>query len=338
MLIGKTDLNREVYIIAEIGGNHNGSPEAAYTLVEAAAKAGANAVKFQTYRAETLVHPDMGAMPNAPAGFTRQFDRFKSLELPWDVYERIIAMCGELGIDFMTTPFDLEALERLAPFMPAVKVASGDLTYGRLISAAAATGKPVILSTGLATPAEIAEAAGRIPPAQRALLHCVSVYHTPDEIANLRAITSLKTAYPDSVVGYSDHTIGAEACLAAAAMGAQVLEKHFTLDIRQERGDHRLSLDPNGMAAMVGQVRRISAMLGDGAKVAAPAERDMEARMRRGVYAVRDLPVGHVLAEDDLLVVRPPTPLTPNEVPAVIGRRLARPLPAMAGLERSAFE
>jgi N,N'-diacetyllegionaminate synthase len=335
MRIGTTNLLRQVYVIAEVGGNHNGDGDLALRLVDAAAEAGANAVKFQTYQAENLVHPDLEAMPLARARFRRQFDRFKSLELPWEVYESIVARCEKLGIDFLTTPFDLDALDRLERFMPAVKIASGDLTFHPLIECAVRTGKPIILSTGMADAGEIDKAASLIPLAQRILLHCVSIYPLKDEQANLSAITSLKAAQPEAVVGYSDHTIGIEAPLAAVALGARVVEKHITLDSKQELGDHRLSLEPAQLTGMIRHIRRIEAMLGDGAIGPAEGEIEMRRMLRRGVYAASDLPAGTVLSRDDLMFIRPETPLTPAMLDDTVGKTLSSPVAAYAPIERS---
>lgn len=338
MKIGNTDLAERVYVIAEVGGNHDGDPATALILVEAAAKAGANAVKFQTYSAERLVHPDMESMPLAAKRFKRQYDRFKSLELNDQDYREIIDRCGELNIDFLTTPFDVESLHALGEHMPAVKIASGDLTYYTLLDAAVAAGKPVILSTGMADMAEILDAAKRIPAAQRVLLHCVSVYPAPDRLMNLPVIPALQAAFPDTVIGYSDHSIGPEASLAAVVMGARVIEKHFTLDQSGELGDHRLSLDPDGLAEMVSSIRRLQDMLNTAAQKVSDDERNMHRLMRRGVYAARNLPTGHVLTDDDLLIIRPPTSISPTEIDSLIGRRLTAAVSAMSPLDRSGLE
>lgn len=337
MRIGSTDLDREVYVIAEIGGNHNGNPETAYRLVQEAARAGANAVKFQTYRAERLVHPSVEPVPIVKKHYATQLDRFKSLELAPEVYSRIIAMCSELGVDFMTSPFDLEVLREFAPHMPAIKIASGDLTYGQLISAAAAFGKPVILSTGMADVEDIAAAAALVPSAQRVLLHCVSIYPLPDDQANLRAITAMCRTWPDVPIGYSDHTIGPEACLAAVALGARVIEKHFTLDRTQVPGDHVLSLDPGQLGAMVGQIRRIQSMLGEEVKRPAAGEARMREMMRRGVYAARDLPRGHTITTDDLLFIRPTSAIAPTEADALVGTPLPDAVTELAPIPRAAL-
>ncbi len=337
MRIGKVDLSDRVYVVAEVGGNHNGDPETAYRLVKEAAKAGANAVKFQTYRAETLVHPSVEPVPLVKEHYRTQLERLKSLEFGWEAYQRIMAMCAELGLDFLTTPFDLDVLERFAPHMPAIKISSGDLTYRQLIQAAAATGKPVLLSTGMATLGEVVEAAGLVPAAQRVVLHCVSVYPLPDEQANLRAIPVLDEALPDAVVGYSDHTIGPAASLAAVALGARVIEKHFTLDRGQSPGDHVLSLDPAGMAALVHQIRRVEAMLGEAVKRPAPGEAEMRRMMRRGLYAARDLTGGTVLSAEDILCLRPATALDPAAAERLVGRRLVRDFKALEPIDDKAL-
>ena len=338
MKIGSTNLTDSVYVIAEVGGNHDGDAAAALKLVDEAAAAGADAVKFQTYKAERLVHPDMESMPLAAKKFKRQYDRFKSLELNDGDYRQIVARCHDHGIDFLTTPFDLEALDVLGEHMPAVKIASGDLTYYTLIDAAVATGKPVLLSTGMADMAEIGDAAMRIPVAQRVLLHCVSVYPAPDRLMNLSAITSLAETFDDTVIGYSDHSLGGEASLAAVALGARVIEKHFTLDSSGELGDHRLSLDPPAMTAMVRSIRRLEEMLAASPIKVSTAEQDMHRLMRRGVYAARALPKGHLLTPADLAVIRPPTPLKPSELALVLGRPLVKPLAALEPLSADSVE
>lgn len=333
MKIGTKDLTQHVYIVAEVGGNHNGSPDAAYRMVEAAAKAGADAVKFQTYHAETLVHPSLEPNPIVKKFYNTQLERFRSLELSWDVYDRVVALCAEHRIDFMTTPFDMTILDRVAPWMPAIKIASGDLTYHQLISAAARHGKPVFVSTGMSTVEEIDAVARLLPREQLLLMHCVSVYPLPDEQANLRAITTMQQRWPQHLIGYSDHTVGEEACVAATALGARILEKHFTLDTTQSPGDHSLSLDPAGMASLVKRVRRVERMLGDGVKAPMPGEEKMRINMRRGIYAARELRVGETLQEVDLIFIRPETSLRPDLSHLLVGRRLLRGLAKHARIE-----
>ncbi len=326
-----------IYVIAEVGGNHNGDPDRAHRLVEEAARAGADAVKFQTYRAESLVHPDMEAVPIARRFYKTQYERFRSLELADEVYFRLIEQCHDLGIHFLTTPYDLEILERFAPQMPAIKIASGDATYHDLIRAAAATGKPVILSTGFCNMAEVEAAAALIPVAQRILLHCVSIYPLPDDAVNLTVVSSLAKAFPDTVIGYSDHTIGPEACIAAVGLGAEVLEKHFTLDRGEELGDHRLSLEPDQLADLVEAVRRVAAMRGPGDKPS-PGEDLLREQFRRGVYAARDLPEGHVIRTEDLLCIRPLGPIGAEKADTLVGRRLKEPVATRRPIDVGSLE
>lgn len=324
--------NDTVYVIAEIGGNHNGDPDRAHRLVDEAAQAGANAVKFQTYQPESLVHPDMEAVPIARRFYKTQLERFRSLELAGEVYGRLITQCRDLGMHFLTTPYDMEILERFAPQMAAIKIASGDATYHGLIRAAAATGKPVIVSTGFCNMSEVKAAASFIPPPQRVLLHCVSIYPLPDEEVNLLAIPRLATAFPESVIGFSDHTIGPEACLAAVALGAKVIEKHFTLDRSEELGDHRLSLEPNQLTEMIGAVRRIATMRGTGAKPSA-GETTLKDKFRRGVYAARNLPAGHVIQAEDLLLIRPLGPIGADKADELPNRCLKKSVRALEQIQ-----
>lgn len=318
--IGNSNLDTDVYVIAEIGGNHNGDPEAAFRLVEAAASTGADAVKFQSFIAERLVHPDAVPLPLAGKNFRTQQERFKGLELEKPVYEKIIQQCRDLGIDFLTTPFDLDTLAYFAPNMGAIKIASGDFTYAQLIDASVKTGKPVILSTGMAPLSEIKVTAQRIPKNQRIILHCVSVYPTPAELVDLRAIGALQKELPGTIVGFSDHSIGIEACIGAVALGARVIEKHFTLDRSQKPGDHLLSLEPDQMTSMVTQIRSVTQMLKSGKGLTSVAEQDMRQQMQRGVYYARNLTAGHIMQLEDFMIIRPKSELEPIDVEGLIGR------------------
>lgn len=304
------------YIIAEVGGNHDGELSKALDLVGFAKEAGCDAVKFQTYSAPKLVHPDAPALAQAK-GYTRQIERFADLEFAPGDWSRIIAECQMQEIDFLTTCFDLEALDEFAPAMPYIKVASGDLTYVDLLSAAASYGKPVLLSTGMATLDDIERAAQWVPRDLLIPMHCVSCYPTEDEDANLGMLEWMGETYPR--FGYSDHTRGNLACIAATAMGAEVIEKHFTTTPDSDIGDHCLSADPGQMYELVQQVRRLDAMMG----YAKPAACEMGARqtMRRGGYAARDMEKDEYIARADVLAIRPATRYAPHEY---VGRRLRR--------------
>lgn len=329
MKIGNCNLSEEVYVIAEIGGNHNGNAEAAFQLVEEAAKTGVNAVKFQTYSAETLVHPSLEPLPIVRKHYKTQLERFKSLELSDATYEKIIAQCKALGVDFMTSPFDLNILEKFHPSMPAIKIASGDLTFQPLIEAAIKTGKPVILSTGMATIEDIDNAIAELPTEQIMLLHCVSVYPLPDALVNLQSIPYMQQRWPAIPIGYSDHSIGNEACISAVAMGARLIEKHFTLDCSQRPGDHVLSANPESMQMLVQSIRRITQMRGTWKKAPAEQEASMQQWMRRGIYAARDLPAGKILESKDMLYIRPMSPFAPTQTKVLIGKALAKPIAAL---------
>ena len=338
MRIGKTDTSDSVYVIAEIGGNHNGDPEVAYRLVEEAAKAGAGAVKFQTYSAETLIHPSVEPVPIVKEFYKTQLERFKGLELEWKVYERIMEMCKDLNIDFLTTPFDLDILDTFTPLMPAIKVSSGDITYDEMIIRAAQSGKPVIVSTGMSQLLEIERVVELVPTEQLSLLHCVSIYPLPDEKANLGAISTMVNKWPELTIGYSDHTVGIDACVAAVALGARIIEKHFTLDKAQVPGDHPLSADPLDLAQLVQKSERVLTLLGDGAKRPADGEDNMRRQMRRGLYAARELEAGHVVTADDILVVRPEAELAPSDSAIVLGCKLKTSLHSHDAFSREGVE
>ena len=329
MRIGNCDLADEVYIIAEIGGNHNGNADAAFRLVDEAAKTGVNAVKFQTYSAERLVHPGLEPLPIVRKNYKTQLERFKSLELSDATYEKIMEQCKDLGVDFMTTPFDLQILEKFSQQMPAIKIASGDLTFQPLIDAAIKKGKPVILSTGMSTEADIDQAIRSLSTDRIMLLLCVSVYPLPDELVNLQSIPYMQQRWPNIPIGYSDHSIGNEACMAAVAMGARLIEKHFTLDCEQRPGDHVLSADPQQMKALVTSVRRISKMRGSWKKAPAEQEDSMRQWMRRGIYAARDIPLGTRLTIDDLLFIRPVACYAPGRWEELLGKKTARTVVAL---------
>ena len=303
------------YIIAEVGGNHDGDLDQALSLIQVASEAGCDAVKFQTYSADTLVHPEALALPQAK-GYTKQYQRFKDLEFSPEQWALIIETCQDLKIDFLTTPFDIETLETFASHMKYIKIASGDLTYHKLLRAAAMTGKPVILSTGMSRMDEIEEAANHFfDPNMLTVCHCVSLYPCPDSEANLSVIDELSQRF--SSVGYSDHTVGVEACLVAAGKGCTVIEKHITLDKTRNFGDHPLSLEPEDLNQMVQSIHRITQMLGNDK----PSKKEDRSKMRRGAYAKHPIKMGQVISENDIVELRPRKTRDPHQV---IGKRARR--------------
>ncbi|HEY0824373.1 MAG TPA: N-acetylneuraminate synthase [Ramlibacter sp.] len=315
-----------VFVIAEAGVNHNGHLAMALRLCDAARDAGADAVKFQTFRAEDLV------VPGAPTadyqqrqtGELDQFSMLRKLELSREQHERIRDHCAAIGIEFFSTPFSLEAVDMLVALgVRRIKMPSGELTHRALVEHACATRLPVLLSTGMATMAEVQEALGwardvRGSLAGISVLHCTSAYPAADEDLNLRAIATLREVL-QVPVGYSDHSLGIEAALAAVSLGATVIEKHLTLDRSLTGPDHAASLEPAEFAAMVRGLRRIGPMLGDGVKAPRPQEADAARVARRSIVAAVDIPAGATLRAEMLACRRPATGIPPGEWDRVVG-------------------
>lgn len=320
------------FIIAEAGVNHNGTPELAHRMVDVAAECGANAVKFQTFAAERL------ATPTAPKARYQletteesesQLEMLSSLELHESAYQELCAHADQIGIEFMSAPFDeasADLLERIG--VRRFKIPSGELVNHPLLRHIGAKGKPVILSTGMSYIGEVESAVHVLQDvgcADITLLHCTSCYPADPADCNLRAIATLRMAL-GLPVGYSDHTAGIEVAVAAVALGAQAIEKHFTLDKTLPGPDQRASLEPPELTALVAVIRRIEVAMGDGIKRPMPSELDTRAVARRSLVASRDLEAGTVLRAKDLCAKRPGTGIPPFDIEAVIGRRLQVPL------------
>ena len=321
------------FVIAEAGVNHDGSLAKALRLVDIAAEAGADAVKFQTFRADDIVTPGTAkaAYQERQTGAGSQYDMIRALELDEDAHRAIARRCAERGIEFMSTPFDQWALDLLTGLgMKRIKIASGELTNKPLIEAAAALGLPIILSTGMATLAEVERAVGWIravrPEPDLTLLHCTSNYPAEAETINLRAMDSL--AALGLPVGYSDHSLGLAVSIAAAARGATVIEKHFTEDPAADGPDHAASLTPAELAELVRALRTVGAALGDGVKQPSPSELEVRALVRRSAFVRRDLAEGEAVAAADVAFLRPAGGIGPEEVDRLIGSRAARPIAA----------
>lgn len=314
MQIGQHDTTRDgTYVIAEIGVNHNGSPELARKLVDAAVAAGASAVKFQMYATDRLVSTLNRA----------QYDMLEKYELNAQQFLDLKQYCDRCGIPFLATPFDdqsADALERIG--VPAFKIGSGDLTCHALLRQIATYRKPVLLSTGMATLGEI-ESALECLPGEVALLHCTSAYPAPYASLNLRALETLQTAFARPV-GYSDHSEGIEVPLAAVSLGCRIVEKHFTLDRGLEGPDHQASLEPDSFQKMVNSIRNIEQSLGTARKTVTDAERNTLQKVRRGIYTRHDLPDGHRLSEQDLVYLRPVRGIEASAYKRIIGRRLLK--------------
>lgn len=324
-----------VFVIAEAGVNHNGDLRLARQLVEAAAEAGADAVKFQLFRAEALVGPET---PKARYQVERDdkashLAMLKALELRPEWLADLRDLARRCRIEFLCTPFDEESLDLLVRSgVPAVKVGSGELTNLPFLGKVGATGLPVILSTGMASMAEVREAfrvleRGPVRDAGLILLHCVSSYPAEPRDSNLRAMVTLADTFRVPV-GFSDHTLGWEVTAAAVALGAAVIEKHITLCRSLPGPDHGASLEPTEFRTMVQAVRTVESALGDGIKKPMPGEADVARVARRSVVAARPLQRGTMLTEDMLAVKRPGTGIPPAELPRLLGRYLARDLQA----------
>lgn len=318
-----------VYIIAEAGVNHNGSFDLACRLVDAAKTAGADCIKFQTFRAQNLVSRNAGKADyqKDTTGDGSQADMLTKLELSYDAFSRLKQYCGEVGITFLSTPFDLESVAFLdALGVPFWKIPSGEVTNLPYLEALAKTGRPVVMSTGMCEMDEI-EAALRVlrenGTSDIRLLHCNTEYPTPFADVNLRAMETMRRAFGVEV-GYSDHTRGIEVPIAAVALGATIIEKHFTLDRNMEGPDHKASLEPDELAAMVSAIRNIEQALGSGEKTASPSEQKNIAVARKSIVAKRAIKAGERLTEDNLTVKRPGSGVSPMRWRDVLGTAAIR--------------
>lgn len=318
-----------IYIIAEAGVNHNGSLAIAKELAEAAKEAGADCVKFQTFKAEKLVSRSArkAAYQEGTTGEGTQADMLKQLELSYDAFRELKAHCDRIGIQFLSTPFDPDSIAFLDTMdMPFWKVPSGEVTNAPYLAAIGKTGKPVVLSTGMCTLEEVGAAIRVLREngsGEIRLLQCNTEYPTPFEDVNLRAMATMREAF-GLETGYSDHTRGIEAPIAAAALGAGIIEKHFTLDRNMEGPDHKASLEPGELAAMVQAIRHIELALGTGVKTPSPSERKNIAAARKSLVAARAIRQGETLTAENLAVKRPGTGVSPMRWDEVIGTKAVR--------------
>lgn len=317
-----------VFVIAEAGVNHNGSPDIAQRLIAAASEAGADAVKFQTFRTETLV-----TATAEKAAYQMEFDveanqleMLRRLELSDETHRELVNCCLEHGIEFVSTAFDPASIELLRGLgMRRWKVPSGEITNLPHLRSVGALGQEVIVSTGMAEQAEVAQAVGVLeqsgtPRSAITVLHCTTAYPTPIAEVNLRAMQTLGTALPGVRIGYSDHTLGIEVAIAAAALGACVIEKHVTLDRSLPGPDHHTSLEPEELKAMVRAIRNVEVALGDGVKRPTRAELANRAAARRSLVAACDIAAGVRFTERNVTVKRPGTGVSPMRWDEYLGR------------------
>lgn len=306
-----------VYIIAEAGDNHNGSLDLAVRLVDAAVDAGADCVKFQTFKTEEVISkyaPKAEYQKNTTGDCESQFEMVKKLELPFDDFIKLNHYCAEKRIQFLSTPFDFPSIAFLSTLnLPVWKIPSGEITDLPYLISIAKTRKPVIMSTGMCEIEEI-QAAINILKANGTpkitLLHCNTEYPTPYQDVNLNAMLTLKERF-GLEVGYSDHTTGIDVPIAAAALGATVIEKHFTLDKSMEGPDHRMSLEPGELSAMIHSIRNIEKAMGNGIKTPSRSEQNNIAAARKSIVARRPILQGELFTQENITTKRPGNGISP---------------------------
>jgi len=336
MILDGIDLTKKRFLIAEIGNNHEGDASLAMEMVAAAAEAGADAIKVQVITPDRLVNISQSER-------IAQLSKFK---LSLETFQEMAQLARSKGSQFMASAFDLDSLDEIFDLISAVKIASSDLNFKPLVAAAAKKGKPLVISTGMGTIDEIQSTVetvaenlpnGKTLEESLILLHCITSYPTPIEQANLKAMSTMKEMFPVTV-GYSDHTLGIQAATIAAALGARVIEKHFTLDkSRTTFRDHALSADPEDFRQLATIFHSLDDILGNGEKVPMECEIDNIVATRRSIVAASDLPADKVLQLSDLDFVRPAGGVSPADVDIVIGKRLRTALSKHTTIEKSHF-
>ena len=308
-------------IIAEAGVNHNGSIEMAKKMIDVAVEAGADIVKFQTFKAETLVTRSADKaeyQKNLTDASESQFDIIKKLELDRNAHEELVTYCNQKNIQFLSTAFDHDSIDMLAQLdMPLYKIPSGEITNLPYLRHIGNMGKPIIMSTGMANLEEVRASLYILVESgakkeKITILHCNTEYPTPMEDVNLKAMLTIRDEL-DVAVGYSDHTLGIEIPAAAVAMGATVIEKHFTLDRTLTGPDHAASLEPEELKAMVSTIRNIEKAMGDGVKKPSPSETNNIFIVRKSIVAKKSIKKGDLFTEENLAVKRPGTGISPMD-------------------------
>lgn len=318
--------NGKCYIVAEIGGNFT-DLATAKLLIDQAAECGVDAVKLQTYRANTIASRNtMFDMENT--GVVSQVEYFKKFEIDEEMHRQVFEYARGKGLDIFSTPSHITDVELLEKFNPDVhKIGADDLTNLPFLKEVARTGRPIMLSTGMGTIEEVREAVSAIVEEGNRniiIMHVVSLYPTAPEFVNLEAIKTLQREFPQYVIGYSDHTLSVDSCIFAAVMGAKVIEKHFTYDKQADGPDHMLSATKEEMKELVDKIRLFETMQGDGIKGPEGAEIKNRKNNRKSVIIAKDVKCGEVLTEDKLAIKRPGTGIKPKYLEMVIGRKAAR--------------
>lgn len=318
------------FVIAEAGVNHNGSIELAQRLVEAAAQSGADAIKFQTFQAEKVISagtPKADYQKDTTGTAEQQFEMVRRLEMSEHMTRSVAAHAASVGIVFLSTAFDEQSVDLLDDMgVPAFKVGSGDVTNLPLVEFIGRKRKPVILSTGMSYLEEVKSAVETLIAAgcpELALLHCVSSYPADPREANLRVLQRLRDTF-NVPIGFSDHCLDNEIAIAAVAMGANIVEKHITLDVNLPGPDHRVSLSPDGFKSLVRSIRIVERSLGDGIKRPYPGEQNVRDLARRSIVAAHTIAPGAMISRDMLAFKRPGTGIPPSQWKQLVGKRAAR--------------
>ena len=326
-------MKQPTFIIAEAGVNHNGSLDMARKMVDAAVAAGADVVKFQTFKAEKMISsgaPKAGYQMEATGTDESQLEMVKELELDESAHQSLFRYCRDKGTIFLSSPFDLDSIALLNRLgMQIFKIPSGEITNLPYLRKLGGLKKKLIMSTGMADLGEIEDALLALmqsgtPPEDITVLHCNTEYPTSFEDVNLSAMLTIKAVFPGVNIGYSDHTVGIEVPIAAVALGASVIEKHFTLDKNMKGPDHKASLEPDELKAMVHAIRNIEKALGSGLKKPSPSELKNKLIARKSIFADRDICKGELFTEENLTVKRPSTGISPMRWDEVIGQRASK--------------
>ncbi len=326
---------RKTLIIAEAGVNHNGDLSLAKKLIDAAVDAGADYVKFQTFKAEKLVSKTAlqaeYQQKNIGGEQKTQFEMLKKLELDINTHHELIAYCNQRNIKFLSTAFDLDSIDLLFDLgIDLFKIPSGEITNKPYLEKIATKGKPVVLSTGMSNMSDIEQAIDvligeGLKRSDIAVVHCNTEYPTPMEDVNLEAMNTIGKAF-NVKIGYSDHTLGIEIPIAAVAKGAEVIEKHFTLDRDMKGPDHKASLEPGELKQMVSSIRNIELALGDGMKKPSDSETKNIEIVRKSIHLAREMAKGEVIKFEDLIMTRPANGISPMDYENVIGQKINKDL------------
>lgn len=321
--------NQPTFIIAEAGVNHNGKLEQAKRLVDVAVEAGADAVKFQTFKSEGVVTAGLNSADYAKKNIGKdvgQLEMIKSLELNYKDFVSLKNYCDKKEIIFLSTPHSFDAIDFLEDLVPAYKFGSGDITNIPALRHAAKKGKPIILGTGMSTLDEVGYAINAIKSEgneQIIALHCTTNYPCPLEDVNLSAMITIQREL-DCLVGYSDHTLGLSVPIIATAMGAAVIEKHFTIDKSLPGPDHKASLEPDELKSMIKEIRKTEKVLGSFDKKPTKSEKKIMNLVRKSIVTKKDIEKGSIVSEDMIVIKRPGTGLNPSDLDKIIGKKARR--------------